>query len=577
MEKALQQYSSWMMENLPKSLREELETIQGNKEEIYDRFCHEMTFGTSGLRGIMGAGARRINSVVLKRATMGLADSLLKAYSQTKDRPAVAISYDTRYFSADFGKETAQVLAERGIDVWIADEPEPVPLLSFVIGHMGLAGGVMITASHNPKEYNGYKVYDEEGNQIDDEKARKLEKAIAAHGYFEESRPASNPGQIRQIPGDVIEAYRQNISSRAVWWSQDVMACKAAMGQLSMVYTPLNGTGYHHVMEILQRLGVGQVHVVSEETLWDGAFSTCPFPNPENREAFCQAEHLAARLIKEGKQPPDILLATDPDSDRMGIMARQEDGTYRRLTGNEMGELIFDYLCRSLSGPQRKQLTGRKAYKSLVSSPLMETIAKAYGIEVENTLTGFKNIAAKIGQLGREGREEDFLFGFEESLGYLYGTYTRDKDGVMASQLAALVAGCCKAAGSSLQKRLEEIHREYGYIESRTGALYFQRERDRNQMEHIMELLFEEDLARVLRMEVKQDQTYRKQQVLQGEIRDKEKNHRFIIRPSGTELKIKVYVFAFGENGKEAAEKAEKILDGLMTCLRHKKEEMNIE
>lgn len=613
MEKAMKQYSCWLAEKLPADLREELESIRDNKEEIYDRFCREITFGTSGLRGIMGAGTSRINSVVLKRATMGLCDDLFERYgakyTESGVFPALALSYDTRVYSEGYGHDVAEILSARGVDTWIVESPQPVPFLSFAVRAMGLDGGIMITASHNPKQFNGYKVYDADGNQIDDEMARRIEGYIAGHGYFEQPETPVRTGVIRHIPKELIEAYRRNISDRAVWWQQDLSACREAMGQLSVVYTPLNGTGYSHVTEIFRRLGVGRVAVVESQTEGDGQFRTCPSPNPENRETFREAEALAYDIIEEGNPPPDLIIATDPDSDRMGVMVWQPalsgsgaaggtgdyvqfhnrrcrpgavagngkyPGEYILLSGNQAGELLFDYLCTSLAGEKGMGLKGKKAYKSLVSSPFVDVIARARGVEVENTLTGFKNIAQRIGQLCREGREADFLFGFEESLGYLYGTYTRDKDGVMASQLIALAAARWKAAGMTLLDRIGALHEQYGYMESRAWSLYFEKERDRQRMEEIMADLFEGRLEEVLGLSVTQDRTYEKERVFQGSITGSA-THRFIIRPSGTELKLKAYVFAGGSRAGEAAALADAIMGELKGWLSDKKEEKRIE
>ncbi|MGN0715177.1 MAG: phospho-sugar mutase, partial [Anaerovoracaceae bacterium] len=561
MEREQREYTIWCGEDLPKELQRQLLEIKGNEEEICDRFCRGLTFGTSGIRGRMGVGTCRMNPVVVRRATLGIADYVSSRYAH----PAIVISYDTRMHSEEYAYVTAETLADRGIDTWIMGKPQPVPLLSFAVRHMGLAGGIMITASHNPREYNGYKVYDHLGNQIDDEKARQIEACIEDHGYFEkEENRTEIRGRIRTVPQDIIEDYRNNISDRAVWWQADASACRKVMENLSVIYTPLNGTGLSHVTEILGRLGIRDLEVVECQTAGDGQFVTCPSPNPEYRKAFAEAERLAEKRIAEGRKPADLLLATDPDSDRMGAMVRN-GSEYVLLSGNQAGELIFDYLCDAVGGPDGKDLKHRVVYKSLVSSPLADRIGQVRGITVENTLTGFKNIAQKMEQLRQAGREEDFLFGFEESHGYLYGTYTRDKDGVMACQLICLAAGRCMEETLTLTEKLGQLHENYGYMETRAGALHFQREKDRQVMSDIMAELFAGSLQTVLNLPVEMDRAYEKENVFQGTVKTRDVSgedacclqHRFVIRPSGTELKLKVYVFAEGRNQEAASEAAD--------------------
>lgn len=568
MEKSLRQYALWCGETLPKELRKELEYIKENHDEIHDRFYRDMTFGTSGLRGRMGVGTTRINSVVLRRATMGIADYVL----EKRSHPAIVISYDTRANSRFYAEEVAQTLSSRGIDTWIMAEPQPVPLLSFTIRYMGLSGGIMITASHNPKEYNGYKVYDHYGNQIDDKKARLMETYIEKHGYFENRRKApGTDGKIYKVPEEVLQKYRDSISGIAPWW-QEELQCRKVMDTLDVIYTPLNGTGCSHVTEIFRRLGVGQVEVVENQIIGDGKFETCPSPNPENRKAFAEAEKLATSRVAQGKNPADIIIATDPDCDRMGVMV-YDHGQYVLLSGNQVGELIFEYLC-DCKEREGVDLKKKFVYKSLVSSPLVDVMGKARGVGVGNTLTGFKNIALKMEDLCQQGREEDFLFGFEESIGYLYGTYTRDKDGVMAAQLVALVAGYCKAQGMSLMDLLDQIHEKYGFVETRSGALHFAREKDRIVMSEIMESLFRGELDFAAGFGVKQDDSYRSSGIFRGVIDcDGTAHHSFIVRPSGTELKLKSYVFAEGETNEEAETMADKILQELQNWLEKKKEE----
>lgn len=562
MEKSMKEYTRWLSESVPLDLKKELEEIKDNPEEIYERFCRDMTFGTSGLRGKMGVGTCYINSIVLMRASMGIADYVL----ERRTHPALAISYDTRKNSRAYAFDVAQVFAARGIDVWIMEEAQPVPLLSFAVRHLGLSGGIMITASHNPKEYNGYKVYDHYGNQIDDDKARKIEGFIEKHDYFDAPRRTpGTSGKIYTVSQDTIDAYRKCIMDLAVQ-----PADMKGESQLSVIYTPLNGTGIKHVPEILRNAGISKLHIVENQIEGDGNFTTCPFPNPEIKEAFAEAE----------KWQADIIVATDPDCDRMG--AEVWNGSeYVLLSGNQMGELMFDYLCICYGGKEKKGLEGKRVYKSLVSSPLVESMAAPYGVIVENTLTGFKNIALKMEKLAEEGCEDSFFFGFEESIGYLHGTYTRDKDGVIAAQLACLTASYWKSQGINLLERLEQIRMEYGFSETRSWSLYFKREKDRATIAAMMKALLEHKLTEVAGWQVDADMSLAKDNIYQGKIQCVDDSgrcckHRFVVRPSGTELKLKTYVFAEGGTGKLAAETAEKLSKALQEWLLKLKEEIQI-
>ena len=555
----MEQYSRWEKEILPSDLREELLEIKDNKEEIYDRFCRDLTFGTSGLRGKMGAGTNRMNSVVIRRVTMAIGDYL----TEQREHPSLILSYDTRKHSREYAIIAAETLAAQGVEAWITEEPEPVPLLSYAVREMGIGGGIMITASHNPKEFNGYKVYDHCGNQIGEEKARLIEAYIRKHDYFEETRDEKGKkkrGSIHLVPGEVIERYRQSISRLALWWTEDEKQRNRAMERLSVLYTPLDGTGFSHVTEIFKRLGIKKISVVKSQMVFDGEFKTCPSPNPENRQVFDEA------LKSENAAGADLIIATDPDSDRMGVMVRAND-KFIQLSGNETGVLLFDYLCRCLDA---EVLREKVVYKSLVSTPLLDRIAAEYGIKVKNTLTGFKNIAAEMERLQSRGREKDFLFGFEESLGYLYGTYTRDKDGVMASQLICLAAAFWLTRGLTLTERLEQIYQRYGYVDARSDYFLFSAEKDRQNITAMMDCLLKGELKQVRNLPVKEDRTYAKEQVYQGEIMSREgRRHKFIIRPSGTELKLKIYAFAEGSSREEACRAAEAIIEEIKLFLIH--------
>lgn len=547
MEKSSKKYTVWAEKTLPADLRQQIEEIREDQEQIYDRFCKDLTFGTSGLRGKMGVGSNRINSVVLKRATMGVSDYLL---SKEKN-PMVVIGYDTRINSKGYASDIAEEFASRGVKVMLFSEPTPVPVLSFAIRHLKANGGIMITASHNPKEYNGYKVYDHFGNQIDDKKARLMEKYINKREYFEEEQDATR-GEIIYLDDQVKNAYLEALKKQVLLWDEDEKA-KEALSQLSVVYTPLNGAGRDYVMEVLKDFGIKDIKIVEEQWQWDGSFPTCPSPNPEYEKSFDMAMKYA--------QGADIIIATDPDSDRTGVMARQ-DGNLKRLTGNQVGELMLDYVCHCHNaGVGGKNLQGQKmAYKSYVSSPITEEIAQSYGVKMKNVPTGFKNIAFEMEKLKEEGREDDFLFGFEESLGYLYGNYTRDKDGILAAQMICLMAASMKQEDKTLFDKLEDLYSKHGYMESEVFSLDYKTEKDREKIQRLMTDLFGGRLETLRGEKVSADLSHQAMNMYKAALPD---GHQIIIRPSGTEIKVKIYVFAKGQTRQQARENLKELVLGM--------------
>lgn len=552
MEKANRQYSYWREQDLPVNLREEASAIENDSDEIYDRFCRDMTFGTSGLRGKMGLGTNRINEIVIRRATMGVADYLLSKHR----RPKAVIGYDTRLNSRKYADVTARVFAGRGIDAYVFDLPTPVPEVSFAIRYLGADCGIMITASHNPKEYNGYKVYDHFGNQIDDLKARKVEGYINSRPYFEIEEGGN--GNIYSCPEDVDKAYFKAVSDQRLFWTEDMENVREALSGINVVYTPLNGVGGRYVPAVFENLGVKNVKYVKEQMGFDGEFSTCPSPNPENEKVF----DLALSCADDGT---DIIVATDPDSDRMGVMAKR-DGRFYRLTGDQAGLLMLDYVCwchaHRIGG---KNMRGQKmVYKSFVSSPYAEDIARAYRVHIKNVPTGFKNIALEMELLKEAGREEDFLFGFEESLGYLYGNYTRDKDGILAVQMITIIAACLKAQGKTLFDRLAEFYGTYGYAGSKAIALEFSSEKEREKINRIMEFLFDGNMTRLLGLPLTVDATHCCDDMFRALLPG---GHQIIIRPSGTELKLKIYAFAKGATRAQAADNVDRLLSEVKDAL----------
>ena len=556
MENIIKQYTFWRAQALPRQLYQELEDISKDTEQIYERFCREINFGTSGLRGKMGAGPNRMNEVVIKRATMGVADYLLSK----NDRPLAVIGYDTRINSKEFAEEVARDLSVMGVDSYLFPEPTPVPVVSFAIKHLKASCGIMITASHNPKIYNGYKVYDSVGNQIDDDKARLVESYISKHEYFEEvAEHPEQDGVITIGDGKVKEAYLKALAGNLLLWTDDKDEAAMALSKLNVIYTPLNGAGRDYCIRVFENLGVSNVSFVKEQWERDGNFPTCPYPNPENPDAFSKA-------LGYIKEDTDIIIATDPDSDRMGVMAKKagEKGQFVRLTGDQVGLLMLDYICQCHSNGIGGKVLGpnKVAYKSFVSSPFAEDIARHYGIQLKNVPTGFKNIAREMEVLKQEGREDDFLFGFEESLGYLYGTYTRDKDGVLATQMACLIAAKLKKEGKTLYDKLDELHQKLGYVKSKGMAIEFEAEKDRETMSQIMKDLFDNKLTSLMGQNLEVDEEYGKLKMFKANLAG---GHQVIIRPSGTELKIKIYVSAKGNSAAEADDAAEKMVQELKT------------
>ena len=551
MEKMIKRYSQWQEANLPTELKREIEEIKDDKDEIYDRFCRDMNFGTSGLRSKMGVGTNRMNQIVIKRATMGVADYLLSKYK----RPVVVIGYDTRINSKEYAQVVAESLQKRGIDSYVFGEPTPVPVVSFAIRHAKANCGIMITASHNPKEYNGYKVYDHFGNQIDERKAHMVEDYINSRPYFEDLTDEDiTPVTIKTWGEEISEAYLKAVEAQTLVWTEDADEVQEALANLNVVYTPLNGTGRECAMKVFERLGITNLTLVKEQFDHDGNFPTCPSPNPENEETFATA-------LKYVDENTDIIVATDPDSDRMGVMARK-DGEFCRLTGDQAGILMMDYVCWCHSNRiGDKNMRGQKmVFKSFVSSPFAEDLAKAYRVHLKNVPTGFKNIALELQLLKEAGREKDFLFAFEESLGYLYGNYTRDKDGVLALQMICLISACLKKEGKSLFDRLEELYQEHGYAESKAISIEFFAEKDREKINQIMEALFTGQLRNLLGQGLTVDASHCCDDMFRAMLPG---GHQIIIRPSGTELKLKIYAFAKGNSRERALTNLNDILDEL--------------
>ena len=542
----MENYKRWMATELEDvALTEELKSIEGNEEEIKDRFAVSLKFGTAGLRGVLGAGSNRMNIYVVRQATQGLAN-----WVKTQGgNQLVAISYDSRINSDVFAKETARVLAANGIKVRIYDALMPVPALSFATRYYEANAGVMVTASHNPAKYNGYKAYGPDGCQMTDDAANvvyaEIQKTDILVGAklisFEEGLES---GLIEYVGDDCKEALYDAIKARSVRPG----LCKTA--GLKLVYSPLNGSGLVPVMRILNDIGIDDITIVPEQKYPDGNFPTCPYPNPEIFEALRLGLELA---VKEGA---DLMLATDPDADRVGIAMKCPDGSYELVTGNEVGALLLDYICagRIEKGTMPENAV---AVKSLVSTPLADAIAKHYGVEMRNVLTGFKWIGDQIAGLEAAGEVDRFIFGFEESYGYLAGPYVRDKDAVIGSMLICEMAAYYRSIGSSLKQRMEEIYAEYGRYLNQTDSYEFPGLSGMDKMAGIMEDLRKNPPTAIGEYEVVKVTDYTKPEetglpAANVLVYDLAGGAQAIVRPSGTEPKIKTYFTTLGKDLAEA-------------------------
>ena len=542
----LDDYKRWMDTELEDpALTEELKGIEGKDDEIKDRFAVALKFGTAGLRGVLGAGSNRMNIYVVRQATQGLAN-----WVKTQGgKQLVAISYDSRINSDVFAKTAAGVLAANGIKVRIYDALMPVPALSFATRYYEANAGIMVTASHNPAKYNGYKAYGPDGCQMTDEAAdivyTEIQKTDILTGAkvmdFEEGIKA---GLIEYVGDDCKEALYQAIEARSV------RPGICAASSLKLVYSPLNGSGLVPVTRVLKDIGITDVTIVPEQQYPDGHFPTCPYPNPEIFEAL----RLGLELAK--KTEADLMLATDPDADRVGIAMKCPDGSYELVSGNEMGVLLLDYICagRIEKGTMPKNPV---AVKSIVSTPLADAVAKNYGVELRSVLTGFKWIGDQIAQLEAAGEVDRFIFGFEESYGYLAGPYVRDKDAIIGSMLICEMAAYYRSIGSSIKQRLEEIYEKYGRYLNKVDSFEFPGLSGMDKMAGIMDGLRQNPPAKLGDYAVVKVTDYKKPEetglpaanVLVYKL---EGGAEVIVRPSGTEPKIKTYFTTLGKNLAEA-------------------------
>lgn len=550
-------YQEWLEKaTQDRDLTTELQAIAGQEEEILDRFYKKLEFGTAGLRGVLGAGTNRMNIYTVGAATQGLADFLNHKYSSA----SVAIAFDSRLKSKLFAEEAARVLAGNQIQVYLFQELVPTPVLSFAVRHFHTSSGIIITASHNPARYNGFKCYDPNGYQMTDQEAAATYRCIEKLDYFADIKKADfesahREGLIQIIGDDVLDAFLAEVRKQQIHPG----VCRNA--GLHVIYTPLNGTGNKPVRKILSQIGITDVSVVPEQELPDGNFPTCPFPNPEIKQAFACALHLAEQ------RPADLLLATDPDCDRVGIAVPDGKDGYQLMTGNEVGVMLLNYILsqRAAAGtlPERPI-----AVKTIVSTSLTASVAQKYGCELRDLLTGFKYIGEFVTELEAKGEANRFVFGYEESYGYLAGTHARDKDAVVASMLICEMAAYYKTQGKTLIDVMNEIYAEFGMCLNQVESFQFEGASGMEKMSRIMERLRQTKPTSFGGMEVKQTIDYQdseatglpKSNVLSYRM---DGGNGLIVRPSGTEPKIKVYLTAIARDRETAQAQAGQFLQDI--------------
>ncbi len=552
-----EEYARWHAADLEDfDLNKELCDIEGDEDAIKERFAVALKFGTAGLRGVLGAGTNRMNIYVVRQATQGVAD-WVKTQGGTQ---IVAISYDSRLKGWTFAKEAASVLAANGIHVRLYDELNPVPALSFATRYYQANAGIMLTASHNPAQYNGYKAYGPDGCQMTDDAAAVVYASIqrtdvltgAKHMSFAE---AVSRGLISFVGDDCKKAFFEAIEAR------QVRPGLAKTSGLKLVYSPLNGTGLIPVTRVLKDIGITDITIVPEQEYPNGYFTTCSYPNPEIFEALEKGLELAK------KDGADLMLATDPDADRVGIAMKCPDGSYELVTGNEMGVLLLDYIA---AGRKEKGTMPQNpvAVMSIVSTPLADKVAAHYGVELRHVLTGFKWIGDQIARLEKDGEEDRFIFGFEESYGYLAGSYVRDKDAVIASMLICEMAAYYRSIGSSIKQRLEEIYKEYGRYFNQVDAFSFPGLSGMDKMAGIMENFRKnppkdfagKKVVKIVDYAEPERTGLPKANVLIYTLDD---GATIVVRPSGTEPKIKTYFTTLGKDLAEAKRKKDELAEAV--------------
>ena len=538
----LEKYKIWKEKVKDSVLFEELAKM--NDKEAEDAFFKELSFGTGGLRGILGAGTNRMNIYVVAKASQGLSGYIKKHFKE----PSIAIGYDTRINSELFAKVSAEVFSQNNIKVYLYSKALPVPCLSYAVRKLNCSAGVMITASHNPSKYNGYKVYGSDGCQITTQAAKEIYDEIKKHDEFSIKRKHfDNNELIDFISDDVLTSFIEEVKNLSYLYGESINK------DISVVYTPLNGTGFIPVTRVLKELGYSNLITVKEQEEPDGNFPTCPYPNPEVKEAM----ELGIEYAK--KNDADILIATDPDCDRVGV-AIKDDDAFTILNGNQVGVLLFNYICEQKI-KHNVMPDNPVLIKTIVTTDMADKIADSYGIETLNVLTGYKFIGEQIGLLEKEGRLNDFVFSFEESDGYLSGSHVRDKDGVNGACLVCEMYAYNKDKGVSLIDKLEELYKKYGYYVNSLKSYEFPGADGFEKMQNIMKSLRDKHLDSIIEIKVKEKKDYSlgidglpKSDVLKYFLED---GSTIVIRPSGTEPKLKAYISTCSVSDEKSSKKNE--------------------
>ena len=569
-----EKYQAWLDSTIiSEDIKNELRSIKDEKE-IEDRFYKDLEFGTGGLRGVIGAGSNRMNIYTVSQATQGFADYL----NQNFNNPTVAIAYDSRNMSDVFAKAAALTLCANGVKVNLFESLRPTPVLSFTVRHLKCQGGIVVTASHNPKIYNGYKVYDEFGGQVTDDKAGKVISCVNAVSDFSmiknmDEKEALEKGLLKYIGEEVDKAYVESVKSLTI--REDLVKEKAK--DLNIIYTPIHGSGNIPVRRVLKELGYEKVNVVKEQELPDGEFPTAPYPNPEKAEVF----ELALKMAETVK--PDIIFGTDPDSDRIGVVVNIGDGEYKVLTGNQTGLLLTDYVLSSMKETGKLPSNG-VVIKTIVTTEGARAIANSYGVEIMDVLTGFKYIGEKIHEFEVK-KDKTYLFGFEESYGYLAGDFVRDKDAVIASMLIAEMTLYYKSKGMSLYEALLNIYEKHGFYKEELISIELQGKEGQEKIAACIDGLRNEKISEVEGNKVATRYDYKlseEEDLINGkELKINlpksnvlkyilENGSSFVVRPSGTEPKMKIYLAVKGTSLEDAEKQNADFKKAVMDIINEK-------
>ena len=573
--KFLQKYKEWInSKTISEEIKSELTSLKDEKE-IEDRFYKDLDFGTAGLRGVIGAGTNRMNTYTVSKATQGYSMYLNNNF----ENPSVAIAYDSRNMSEEFAKATALTFAANGVKVYLFESLRPTPMLSFTVRELNCSGGVVITASHNPKQYNGYKVYGQDGGQITDEGVHEILSYINNIDIFEDVKTISEEeamekGLLQYIGEDIDKVYIEKVKSLIL--RKELVNEKAK--DLNIIYTPIHGSGLMPIKRVLTELGFEKLSIVKEQENPDGDFPTTPYPNPEAKQVF----ELALEMAKDIN--PDIIFGTDPDADRIGVIVKDNSGEYKVLTGNETGMLLAHYMLKSLK--DRNELPENAAViKTIVTTEAVKNIVESFNAKLIDTLTGFKYIGEKIKEF-EETNSNTFIFGLEESYGYLAGTFVRDKDAVVAATLITEMTLYYKEKGLTLYEALINLYEEYGYTKETLVSIELQGKEGQDKITKCIDTLRNDKVTEINGIKVvkafdyklSEEVSYENNDVTKSEINLPKSNvlkyileddSWFVVRPSGTEPKMKVYLSIVGESLKSSEEKINAFKEDVMNKINN--------